>query len=100
MKIRSKGSDSEQDVNPESKTLPMDFSTFIFSLNSSALVLLGIVEDPATGEKVKNILAAKQTIDILGMIEEKTRGNLTDDEKRLLQNILRELRILYVKETS
>jgi uncharacterized membrane protein len=100
MKIRSKGSDSEQEVNPESTTLPMDFSTFIFSLNSSALVLLGIVEDPATGEKVKNLLAAKQTIDILGMIEEKTQGNLTDDEKRLLQNILRELRFLYVKEKS
>jgi hypothetical protein len=100
MKIRSKGSDSEQDVNPESKTLPMDFSTFIFSLNSSALVLLGIVEDPESGEKAKNLLAAKQTIDILGMIEKKTMGNLTDDEKRLLRNILRELRILYVKETG
>ena len=100
MEYKKQGSDTEQEVRPESKALPMDFSTFIFSLNSSALVLLGVVEDPATGKKEKNLLAAKQTIDILGMIEEKTEGNLTDDEKMLLQNILRELRLLYVKEKS
>ncbi|MBW1840534.1 MAG: DUF1844 domain-containing protein [Deltaproteobacteria bacterium] len=74
------------------------FSTFIFSLNTSVLVHLGIIEDPATDKKAKNLLIAKQTIDILGMLEEKTRGNLDKDEENMLKNILYDLRILYVKE--
>ena len=74
------------------------FSTFIFSLNTSVLVHLGIIEDPATDKKAKNLLIAKQTIDILGMLEEKTRGNLNKDEENMLKNILYDLRILYVKE--
>ena len=78
----------------------VNFATFIFSLNSSALVHLGILEDPATRKKVKHLPLAKQTIDILGMLEEKTRGNLTDDEEKMLKNILYDLRILYVKETG
>ena len=85
----------------KSYTLPqIDFSTFVLSINSSALVQLGLIEDPSTGQKTKNIPLAKQTIDILGMLEEKTRGNLTGDEENILKNILYELRMLYVKETG
>ena len=75
----------------------IDFATFIFSLNSSALVHLGAIEEPGTGKKVKNLPLAKQTIDILGVMEEKTRGNLTSDEDNLLKNILHDLRIMYVR---
>ncbi len=78
----------------------IDFSTFVLSINSSALVQLGLIEDPSTGQKTKNIPLAKQTIDILGMLEEKTGGNLTQDEDNILKNILYELRMLYVKETG
>lgn len=78
----------------------VDFSTFVLSINSSALVQLGLIEDPSTGQKTKNIALAKQTIDILGMLEEKTSGNLTEDEANILKNILYELRMLYVKETG
>ena len=82
-------------------TLPkIDFSTFVLSINSSALVQLGLIEDPSTGQKTKNIPLAKQTIDILGMLEEKSAGNLTEDEENILKNILYELRMLYVKETG
>lgn len=82
-------------------TLPkIDFSTFVLSINSSALVQLGLIEDPSTGQKTKNIPLAKQTIDILGMLEDKTGGNLTQDEDNILKNILYELRMLYVKETG
>ncbi len=77
----------------------IDFSTFILSLNSSALVQLGLMEDPASGQKSKNLPLAKQTIDILAMLEEKTRGNLTSDEENMLKNLIYELRMLYVKET-
>jgi len=76
----------------------INFPTFIFSLNSSTLVHLGIIDDPTSGKKVKNLSLAKQTIDILGMLEEKTRGNLTKDEESMLKYILYDLRMLYVKE--
>ena len=76
----------------------INFPTFIFSLNSSALVQLGLIDDPATGKNEKNLTLAKQTIDILGMLEEKTRGNLSSDEANMLKSILYDLRMIYVKE--
>lgn len=76
----------------------IDFSTFIFSLNSSALVHLGVINEPGSDKNMKNLIIAKQTIDILGMLQEKTKGNLTDDEENLLKNILHDLRLMYVKE--
>jgi len=78
----------------------INFATFIFSLNSSALVHLGVIEDPATNQKTENLPLAKQTIDILGILEEKTKGNLTEDEDKLLTNILADLRLMYVKACS
>jgi len=83
--------------NNTKETLPkIDFSTFINSLAASALVNLGMMHDPA-GESRKNLSLAKQTIDILGVMEEKTKNNLTDDEKNLLINLLHDLRLAYVK---
>ena len=98
-----KETDSEEAAGPaedqEDYPLPeINFPTFIFSLNTSVLVHLGVIEDPATGTKAKNLPLAKQTIDILGMLEEKTQGNLTADEETMLKNILYDLRIIYVKE--
>jgi Domain of unknown function (DUF1844) len=90
----------EERKESESQLPEINFSTFIFSLNSSALVHLGLVEDPASGQKTKNLSVAKQTIDILGMLEEKSRGNLTDDEEKLLKNILHDLRMMYVRESK
>ena len=68
------------------------------SLNASALVNLGLIDDPASGGKSKNLPVAKQTIDIIAMLEEKTRGNLNEDEEQMLKSILYELRMLYIKE--
>jgi hypothetical protein len=75
----------------------ISFSTFIMSLNASVLVNLGLETDPTTGTKSSNLSLARQTIDILVMLEEKTRGNLEDDERRLLTHLLYELRLLYIK---
>jgi len=94
---------------PESKTAAEDaqdapplpeinFSTFVMSLNASVLVNLGVIDDPATGQRVKNLPLSKQTIDILGMLEEKTKGNLSEDEAQMLKSMLYELRMLYVRE--
>jgi hypothetical protein len=63
-------------------------------------VHLGQQPEPASGSTIKNLPVAKQTIDVIAMLEEKTRGNLTQEEKRLLTNVLYELRLLYVKETE
>ena len=78
----------------------INFSTFVFSLNQSALMNLGVIADPATGERVKNIPLAKQTIDILGMLEEKTKGNLTPDEANMLKSILYDLRMIFVQHSK
>ncbi len=96
-----KASSGDQQKSTATTSLPtLNFATFIFSLNSSALVQLGMMEDPTTGEKSKNLPLAKQTIDLLSMLEEKTRGNLDDDEAAMLKNILYDLRIHFVKETG
>ena len=72
------------------------FSTFILSLASSALVQLGEVPDPDTGRTSENLLMAKHTIDVLTMLQEKTRGCADADEARLLEGVLYELRMKYV----
>ena len=95
---------AQKETTPEEKQKPeihlpeINFATFIISLNASALVHLGVIDDPASGKKVKNLAMGKQTIDILSMIEEKTKGNLTTEEENMLKNILYDLRIIYVKE--
>ena len=84
---------------PSDTPLPeINFATFVMSLNASALVHLGVIEEPVTGKKVKNLPMAKQTIDLLGMLEEKTKGNLDSDEANIIKNILYDLKILFVKE--
>jgi len=85
----------------EGTQLPkISFATFIISLNASALVNMGIMNDPGTNTKSVNLPLAQQTIDTLSMLERKTDGNLTPEEKQLLTNILYELRIKYVKKTT
>ena len=88
----------EQKTEPKINLPEINFATFIISLNASALLHLGAMEDPAAGKKVKNLPIGKQTIDILGMLEEKTKGNLSKEEENLLKNILYDLRMIYVKE--
>jgi len=85
----------------KSHPLPeIDFSSFIFSLSTSALFHLGEIPDPVTQKREKDLPLAKQTIDILGILKEKTRGNLTADEERLMENILTDLRWRYIREAK
>ncbi len=91
----TKGHTGEQQQVP----LPeVNFSTFIFSLSSSALAHLGEIPDPVTGKKRVDMALAKQTIDILGILEEKTKGNLTPEEESLLKSVLYDLRLRFVKK--
>jgi hypothetical protein len=76
---------------------PADFPNFILSLSASALFHLGDIKNPETDEVEKDPVMAKHTIDIISMLKEKTKGNLTDDEARLIENALHDLRMRYVK---
>lgn len=74
------------------------FVGLILSLHSSAWIHLGKVANPATGKTERNLEAAREVIDLLGALEEKTRGNRVDDEDRMMTQILTELRMNYVDE--
>ena len=91
-------SSTEQQQEPPPQFPEINFATFVASLNASALLQLGAIEDPTSGQKNKNLPMAKQTIDILSMLQEKTTGNLSEEEENLLKNVLYDLRIMYVKE--
>jgi hypothetical protein len=84
------------------ETLPqIDFATFVLSLSHSALMHLGEAPDPDTNETAHVDLGlAKQNIDILGMLEEKTKSNLTGDEERLLAQVLFDLRMRFVEKSK
>jgi hypothetical protein len=78
----------------------VDFPSFVISLATQALVMLGEIPHPETNLVAKNIPAARQTIDILAMMEEKTKGNLSEDEKQLLEEVLSSLRLTFVRQLS
>lgn len=81
----------------EERQIPVNFSTFIVSLASSAMVNLGEVPDPITGQRNTNLDVARQTIDVIGVLEEKTKGNLDDEEQQLLETVLYDLRVKFVQ---
>jgi len=82
----------------EEGALPsIDFATFVLSLSHSVLMHLGEAPDPVTSAIERNLPLARQTIDLLGLLEEKTKGNLTGDEERLLTQVLFDLRMRFVE---
>jgi hypothetical protein len=78
----------------------IDFASFLISLGTQAFMHLGDIANPTTQQREKDLPAAKQMIDLLGMLQEKTKGNLAADEERLLQQLLLDLRLRYVRETG
>jgi hypothetical protein len=78
----------------------LDFHTFVLGLGSSAFIHLGDAPHPETGQAAPPDLAlAQQTIDVLAMLREKTRGNLTPEEDALLGQLLRDLRLRFVERS-
>lgn len=75
----------------------IDFATFVLSLSHSALMHLGDAPDPSGGVPPRDVAMAKQTIDLLAVLQEKTTGNLTGEEERLLDQVLYDLRMRYVE---
>jgi hypothetical protein len=93
--------EAAKEKSQESKGMPLpeiNFATFVLSISSSVLLHFGDVPDPISGKKERNLPMAKQTIDILGILKEKTKGNLDKEEEQLLENLLHDLRLKYVQE--
>jgi len=82
----------------EGTPLPeVNFNSLIFSLSSSALINLGEIADPHTGQTHKDLALAKHSIDTIAMLQDKTKGNLNAEDQRFLDTILADLRWRYVK---
>ncbi|MGZ3418839.1 MAG: DUF1844 domain-containing protein [Polyangiales bacterium] len=75
----------------------IDFSTLVLSLSQTALVHLGDAPHPEGEDPKRDLLLARQTIDMLGMLQEKTKGNLSGSEERLLDQVLYDLRLRFVE---
>jgi hypothetical protein len=79
----------------------LSFTAFVVSLASSAAIHFGDLPDPNTGERAElNLEGAGQMIDILALLEEKTRGNLTLEERQVLEQVLYELRLRFVEASG
>ena len=76
---------------------PASFSTLVSTLVTQILFAMGAIEDPQTKRRYRDLALAKHNIDILSVLEAKTKGNLTEQEKKMLDNALYEVRIAYVQ---
>jgi len=86
-------------VGQDSGESRMDFPTLVLSLTTTAMLQMGLVPDPVTQKVEKNLPAARQTIDILEILQEKTQGNLKPDETRLLDRCLHDLKMSFVQSS-
>ena len=87
-------------MNDTTQYPKIDFTTFILSLASSVQIHLGLVPDPSTKQKSKNLPMAQQTINLLDLMKEKTKGNLSADEDKLFEDLLFNLRMQFVAITK
>lgn len=94
---KSKTPENVQGAKEPREFPPLDFTTFVLSLASSVQVHLGLIPNPGTGKTEKSLTLAKQTIDLLGLLQEKTKGNLTEDENKVLEGVLYNLRLQFVE---
>ena len=90
----------QADTHGHAGHLPVNFSSFVISMGSSALMLMGEQLDPQQPAMPLNLPQAKEIIDLLSMLEEKTRGNLTPDEQVVMKDMLYALRMKFVSLTS
>jgi len=92
----------KENLKKEGKFIPpeSDFKFFITTLALQATIWMGEVVNPATNKKEEDLTQAKFIIDTLGMLRDKTKGNLNQEETTLLENILYELRVQYISKTQ
>jgi hypothetical protein len=89
----------ESERTEQRQALPVDFSSFVLSMANSALYHMGFLTFQ-DAEPKKDLPAARQTIDLLALFEEKTKGNLTEQEQKILKETLFQLRMAFVEATK
>jgi hypothetical protein len=94
---KAKAAETERTRGPGQPLPEVDFNALILSLSSSVMMHLGVLPNPVSHETVADLPLAKQTIDIIALLEQKTRGNLTKDEKQFVEAVLYDLRMKYVE---
>lgn len=99
---QDKEAEAAPEPSPQQEEAPfqIDFATFVMSLSQSAFYQLGEIPDPLTGKTEMNLAAVHQTIDMLIMLKEKTNGNLTPEEAKLMEQMIYELQMKYVAKSK
>ena len=94
--------ESEQDLqeSEQDSQESINFSSFLLSIATTGMVHLGEIPEPTTGQAQENLEAARQMIDIVGILKEKTEGNLSSEESQLLENLLYELRMKFLSKSK
>ena len=78
----------------------LTFSAFVLGLASSALIHLGVHQNPETGKITIDLTLARQSIDVLALLREKTRGNLSAEEEQLFSSVLSDLKLRFVEKSN
>jgi len=97
---RFESSDNAEKTTEQQNDYPpikINFETFVVSLHTATVICLGLVPNPTTNKTETNLPLAQQNIDMLEMLEEKTKGNLKDGEKNVLTNALYDVRMKYLE---
>jgi Domain of unknown function (DUF1844) len=79
---------------------PLEFSSIVILLYFPALIQMGIMEDPGSGEKREDLTLAKRNIDLLDLLRDKTKGNLEEDEEKFLDGVLDQLKMAYLQKAD
>ena len=79
---------------------PLDFSSLVLPFYTQALIKLGMVKDPMTDKEDENVGLAQRLIDLLDLLKERTKGNLTPEEEKFLAACLQQLRMSYMEKTK
>jgi hypothetical protein len=93
-------SPAQEEIKEAPPVTPIDFSTYIASYGYQGQVLLGLIPNPSTNKKEEDLESARYIIDLLSMLQEKTKGNLSKEEEDLVERILYELRMIFMAKTN
>ena len=96
--IEKETEEAQAAPNAEIPNFEADFANFIYSLNTQALLFLGKIPNPISKKYEKDVGTAKYLIDTIDMLSKKTKGNLDENEAKLIENVLYDIRMAYISE--
>lgn len=94
------GTKTGETFTMENSREELTFSAFVLGLASSALIHLGVHQNPETGATTSDLVLARQSIDVLSLLREKTRGNLSLEEEQLFSSVLADLKLRFVEKSN